>query len=120
VKSRLQVNFPDHYHDDPYEWQDFHKCTYPLLAGTATESSVSTITQARVPTIFTIPPAFSTLLPAAVIVKMEDTASILQDALQRMENMFTSIIYQNMHRGAPAAYAPSQQYAVDTLQAPSP
>jgi hypothetical protein len=28
-----------------------------------------------------------------------------------MENMFTGVIYQNVHRGAPAAYAPPQQYA---------
>jgi hypothetical protein len=119
VKSRLQVKFPDHYHDDPYEWQDFHECAHFLLAGTAAESSVSTVTQACVPTItqacvptvFAIPPAFSTLPPATVIVKTEDTASILQDSLRWMENMFASVIYQNTHGGAPTAYAPPQQYA---------
>jgi hypothetical protein len=111
VKSRLQVKFPDHYHDDPYEWQDFHECAHFLLAGTATESSVSTITQAHVPAVLAVPPTFSTLPPAAIVVKMEDTASILQDSLWWMENMFASIIYQNAHGGAPAAYTPPQQYA---------
>jgi hypothetical protein len=82
-----------------------------LLAGMAAKSSVGTVTQAHVPVIFTIPPAVSTLLPAAVVVKTEDTASILQDTLQRMENMFTSATYQNTHRGALAAYTPPQQYA---------
>jgi hypothetical protein len=28
-----------------------------------------------------------------------------------MENMFVGAIYQNMHRGAPTAYTPPQQYA---------
>jgi hypothetical protein len=58
VKSRLQVKFPDHYHDDPYEWQDFHECAHFLLARTAAESSVGTITQARVPAVFAIPPTY--------------------------------------------------------------
>jgi hypothetical protein len=93
VKSRLQVKFPDHYHDDPYEWQDFHQCAHFLLAGTATKSSISTVTQARIPAVFTVPPAFSTPPPAAVVVKTEDMASILQDSLRRMENMFAGIIY---------------------------
>jgi hypothetical protein len=47
VKGRLQVKFPDHYHNDPYEWQDFHDCADFLLAGTAAESSVSTVAQAH-------------------------------------------------------------------------
>jgi hypothetical protein len=111
VKGRLQVKFPDHYHNDPYEWQDFHDCAHFLLAGTAAESSVSTVTQACVPTVFAVPPAFSTLPPVAAIVKTEDPASILQDSLWRIETMFTGVIYQNMHGGAPAAYAPVQQYA---------
>jgi hypothetical protein len=111
VKSRLQVKFTDHYHNDPYEWQDFHECVHFLLAGTAAESSVGTVIQAHVPAIFTVPPAFSTPPPAAVVVKMEDTASIFQDSLRRMENMFTDVIYQNTHGGAPAAYAPPQQYS---------
>jgi hypothetical protein len=72
-----------------------------LLAGTATEASVSTVPQARIPAVFAIPPAFSTPLPATVIVKTEDTASILQDSLWQMENMFASVIYQNA-----AAYTP--------------
>jgi hypothetical protein len=38
-----------------------------------------------------------------VIVKTEDTASILQDTLWRMENMFAGTIYQNTHGGAPAS-----------------
>jgi hypothetical protein len=54
---KRQVKFPDHYHNNLYEWQNFHKCAHFLLAGTATESSVGTIAQAHVPTIFTIPPA---------------------------------------------------------------
>jgi hypothetical protein len=33
-----------------------------------------------------------------------------------MENMFASIIYQNAHGGAPAAYAPLQQYAAPPQQ----
>jgi hypothetical protein len=74
----------------------------------AAKSSVGTITQARVPAVFTIFPAFSTPPPATVIVKTEDTASILQDYLQRMENMFAGVIYQNMHGGAPTAYPPPQ------------
>jgi hypothetical protein len=111
VKIRLQVKFPDHYHDDPYEWQDFHECAHFLLAGMAARLSVSTITQARIPAVFTVPPAVSTPPPAAIIVKMEDTASILQDTLRRMENMFAGAMYQNAHGGAPAAYAPPQQYA---------
>jgi hypothetical protein len=116
VKSRLQVIFLDHYHNDPCEWQDFHECAHFLLAGMAAESSVSTVTQACVPTIFTIPLAFSTLPPAAIVVKTEDTASILQDTLRRMENMFASVLYQNMHGGAPAAYALLQQYAAPPPQ----
>jgi hypothetical protein len=78
----------------------------------ATESSVGTVTQARIPAIFTVPPAVSTPLPAAVIVKT-DTASILQDTLQRMENMFAGTIYQNMHGGA---YTLPQQYAAPPPQ----
>jgi hypothetical protein len=120
VKSRLQVKFPDHYHDDPYEWQDFHECAHFLLAGMATESSVGTVTQAHVPTVFAVPPAFSTLLPAAIVVKTEDTASILQDSLQWMGNMFVGVIYQNAHGGAPAAYAPSQQYTTPPQQYAAP
>jgi hypothetical protein len=66
----------------------------------AAESSVSTVTQACFPAIFTVPPAISTPPPAAVIVKTEDTTSILQDTLRRMEKMFASAIYQNIHGGA--------------------
>jgi hypothetical protein len=95
VKNRLQVKFPDHYHDDPYEWQDFHEYAHFLLAGTAAESSVSTVAQARIPAILTVPPTFSTPPPAAVVIKTEDTTSILQDTLRRMESMFASAIYQN-------------------------
>jgi hypothetical protein len=116
VKGQLQVKFLDHYHDDPYEWQDFHDCAHFLLAGTAAESSVGTVTQARVPVVFTIPPAFSAPPPVAAVVKTEDPASILQDSLRRMETMFAGIIYQNTHRGAPAAYAPPQQYAAPPQQ----
>jgi hypothetical protein len=90
------------------------------LAGTATESSIGTVTQAHVPAVFTIPPAISTLPPAAVIVKTEDMASILQDTLRRMENMFASTIYQNTHGGALAAYTPPQQYAALPLLPPGP
>jgi hypothetical protein len=93
VKGRLQVKFPDHYYDDPYEWQDFHECAHFLLAGTATESSVGIVTQARIPAVFTVPPTFSTPPPAAIMIKMEDTASILQDSLHRMESMFAGAIY---------------------------
>jgi hypothetical protein len=67
VKGRLQVKFPDHYYDDPYEWQDFHECAHFLLARTAAESSVGTITQACVPAVFATPPTFSTPPPAAVV-----------------------------------------------------
>jgi hypothetical protein len=112
----LQVKFLDHYHNDPYEWQDFHEYVHFLLAGTATESSVGTITQACVPTIFTIPPTFSTLPPAATMVKTEDMTSILQDSLQQMDNMFAGVIYPNTHGGAPTAYAPLQQYATRPQQ----
>jgi hypothetical protein len=100
VKGRLQVKFPDHYYDDLYEWQDFHECAHFLLAGTAAESSVSTITQARVPAVFAVPPTFSAPPLAAVVIKMEDTMSILQDTLRRMESMFAGAIYQNT-QGAP-------------------
>jgi hypothetical protein len=116
----LQVKFPDHYHDDLYEWQDFHDCAHFLLAGMATESSVGTVTQARVPVVFAVPPAFSTPPPGAAIVKTEDPASVLQDSLRRMETMFAGVIYQNMHRGAPAAYAPVQQYAALPQQYAAP
>jgi hypothetical protein len=120
MKGRLQVKFPDHYHDDLYEWQDFHDCAHFLLAGTAAESSVGTVTQARVPVVFAIPPAFSTLPPVAAVVKTEDPASVLQDSLWRMETMFTGVIYQNTHGGAPAAYAPAQQYAAPPQQYAAP
>jgi hypothetical protein len=116
----LQVKFPDHYHDDLYEWQDFHEYAHFLLAGTAAESSISTITQAHVPAVFAIPPTFSTPPPAAAIVKTEDTVSILQDSLRRMENIFTGVIYQNTHGGAPAAYTPPQQYAALPQQYAAP
>jgi hypothetical protein len=116
VKGRLQVKFLDHYYDDPYEWQDFHECAHFLLAGTAAESSVGTITQARIPTVFAIPPTFSTLPPAAVMVKTEDTMSILQDSLHRMESVFAGAIYQSA-QGAPQ----SRQYAILPQQyAPPP
>jgi hypothetical protein len=120
VKGRLQVKFPDHYHDDPYEWQDLHDCAHFLLAGTAAESSVGTVTQARVPVVFAVPPAFSTPPPVAAVVKTEDPASVLQDSLRRMETMFAGIIYQNTHGGAPAAYAPVQQYAAPPQQYAAP
>jgi hypothetical protein len=100
VKGRLQVKFLDHYYDDLYEWQDFHECTHFLLAGTTAKSSVGTVTQAHIHAIFAIPPTLSAPPPAAVVVKMEDTMSILQDTLQRMESMFASTIYQNT-QGAP-------------------
>jgi hypothetical protein len=116
VKSRLQVKFLDHYHNDPYEWQDFHECAHFLLAGTAAKSSVGTVTQAHVPAIFTVPPAISTPPPAAVIVKTEDMTTILQHTLWRIENMFARTIYQNTHGGAPTAYAPPQQYATPLPQ----
>jgi hypothetical protein len=109
VKGRLQVKFPDHYHNDPYEWQNFHNYVHFLLAGTAAKSSVGTVAQAHVPTVFTVPPAFSTPPPAAIVVKTEDTASILQDSMWQIENMFAGIIYQNAQGGTPAAYAPPQQ-----------
>jgi hypothetical protein len=51
---------------------------------------------------------------------MEDMASILQDSLRRMENMFASVIYQNAHGGAPAACAPPQQYATPPQQYAAP
>jgi hypothetical protein len=120
VKSRLQVKFPDHYHDDLYEWQDFHECAHFLLAGTAAKSSVGTVTQACVPAVLAVPPTFSTPPPAAVVVKTEDMASILQDSLRRMENMFAGVIYQNAHGGAPAAYALPQQYATLPQQYAAP
>jgi hypothetical protein len=116
VKGRLQVKFLDHYHDDLYEWQDFHDCAHFLLAGMAAESSVGTVTQACVPVVFAVPPAFSTPPPVATVVKTEDLASVLQDSLQRMETMFAGVIYQNTHGGAPAAYAPPQQYAAPPTQ----
>jgi hypothetical protein len=105
MKGRLQVKFLDHYHDNLYEWQDFHECAHFLLAGMAAESSVSTVTQAHIPVIFAVPPTFSIPPPAAIVIKMEDTMSILQDTLQRMESMFASAIYQNT-QGAPQ----SRQY----------
>jgi hypothetical protein len=111
MESRLQVKFPDHYHDDPYEWKDFHECTHFLLARTAAESSVGTVAQAHVPAVSAIPPTFSTPLPAAIVIKMEDTMSILQDTLRRMESMFAGTIYQNVQRGAPQ----SRQYTADNL-----
>jgi hypothetical protein len=120
VKGRLQVKFLDHYHDDLYEWQDFHECAHFLLAGMTTKSSVGTVTQAHVPTVFAVPPTFSTPPPAAVLVKMEDPVSILQDSLRRMENIFAGIVYQNAHGGAPEAYAPSQQYATLPQQYAAP
>jgi hypothetical protein len=89
VKGRLQVKFPDHYHD---EWQDFHDCAH-FLAGTAAESSVSTIAQARIPAVFAVPPAFSTPPPVTAVVKTEDTASILQYSMWRIESMFAGAIY---------------------------
>jgi hypothetical protein len=82
----------------------------------AAKSSVSTVTQARVPAVFAVPPAFSTLPQAAIIVKMEDTASILQDLLWRIKNMFTGIVYQTAHGGASTAYAQSQQYTAPLQQ----
>jgi hypothetical protein len=120
IKGRLQVKFTDHYHNDPYEWQDFHDCVHFLLAGMAARSSVGTVTQARVPVVFTVPPAFSTLLPVIAVVKTEDPASILQDSLRRMETMFAGVIYQNTHGGAPTAYAPPQQYAAPPCQYAAP
>jgi hypothetical protein len=75
------------------------------LARTAAKLSVSIVTQACIPAIFAVPPVFSTPLATTVIVKMENMASILQDTLHRMENIFTSAIYHNAHGGAPAAYA---------------
>jgi hypothetical protein len=86
----------------------------------AAESSVGTVTQAHVPAVFAIPSPISTPPPAAIIVKTEDTASILQDTLRRMENMFAGAIYQNVHGGAPAAYAPPQQYAAPSQQYAAP
>jgi hypothetical protein len=100
MKGRLQVKFLDHYYDDPYEWQDFHECAHFLLAGTTAESSVGTVTHACVPAVFAVPPTLSAPPPAAVVIKMEDTTSILQDTLQRMESMFAGTIYQNT-QGAP-------------------
>jgi hypothetical protein len=76
-----EVKFPDHYHNDPYKWQDLHKCVHFLLARIATELSIRTITQACIPAVFVIPPTISTPLPVTIIVKMEDTVSILQDTL---------------------------------------
>jgi hypothetical protein len=32
----MQVKFLDYYHDEPYEWQDFHECVHFLLAVRAT------------------------------------------------------------------------------------
>jgi hypothetical protein len=81
MKGRLQVKFLDHYYDDPYEWQDLHECAHFLLAGTAAESSIGTVTQAHVPAIFAAPPTFSTPPLAAILIKIEDTASMLQDTL---------------------------------------
>jgi hypothetical protein len=40
--------------------------------------------------------------------------------LRRMENMFAGVIYQNAHGGAPAAYAPPQQYAALPQQYATP
>jgi hypothetical protein len=37
-----------------------------------------------------------------------------------MENMFAGVIYQNAHGGAPAAYAPPQQYATPPQQYATP
>jgi hypothetical protein len=114
MKGRLQVEFPDHYYDDLYKWQDFHECTHFLLAGTTTESSVGTVTQVHVPAVFAVPSTFSTPPPAAVVIKMEDTTSILQDTLQRMESMFAGAIYQNT-QGTPQSQqytSPQQQYTL--------
>jgi hypothetical protein len=120
IKNRLQVKFPDHYHDDPYEWQDFHVCTHFLLAETAAKSSVSTITQACTPAVFAIPPSFSTSLPAAAIINTEDTTTMLQDTLRRMESMFASVMSQNT-QGARQYAASLPQYAPPPQQyAPPP
>jgi hypothetical protein len=113
VKGRLQVKFPDHYYDDLYEWQNFHECTHFLLAGTVAESSIGAVTQACIPAIFTVPPTFSVPPPAAVVIKMEDMTSMLQDTLRRIESMFAGAIYQNA-QGVPQSQqyaAPPQQYA---------
>jgi hypothetical protein len=96
-----------------------------LLARTAAKLSIGTVTQAYILAIFTVPPLFSTPLATTVMVKIDDTASILQDTLCRMENMFAGTIYQNTHRGAPAAYTlpllqayalMPQQYSILLLQ----
>jgi hypothetical protein len=122
VKGRLQVKFQDHYHNDPYEWQDFHECVHFLLAGTAAESSVGTVTQACVPAVFAVLPTFSTPPPAAVVIKMEDMTSILQDTLRRMESMFASAIYQNTQGALQSRQyaAPPQQYAALPQQYTTP
>jgi hypothetical protein len=82
-----------------------------LLARTAAKSLVGIVTQACIFAVFAAPPAISTPLPAAIIVKTEDMKTMLQDTLRRIENMFTGTIYQNAHGRAAAAHAPSQQYA---------
>jgi hypothetical protein len=69
VKGRLQVKFLDYYHDDLYEWQDFHECVHFLLAGMAAESSVGIVTQAR-----SLRPIATVRCPAVVVTDLLGSA----------------------------------------------
>jgi hypothetical protein len=39
IKTRLQYQQPNHFHSEPYDFQDFHNCAHFLLAGTTAKLS---------------------------------------------------------------------------------
>ena len=41
IKRRLQYQKPDHFHDELYEFKDFHGCAHFLLAGTAVAADIT-------------------------------------------------------------------------------
>lgn len=50
VKMRMQYSKPDHFHDDPYDFQEFHNCAHFLLAGTAADQGSFTRSTCTRPT----------------------------------------------------------------------
>ena len=49
ILTRLEVQHPDHYPDDPYDISTFHQCAHFLLAGTAAAPTIGQVSQQRSP-----------------------------------------------------------------------
>jgi hypothetical protein len=92
VKTRMQYSEPNHFHDDPYDFKDFHKCAHFLLAGTAAEPLTAVAPRLAAP-------IRSTPEPPAVKTESTEPAvlDLLTNLIHQMAALKQSVTQQHNH-----------------------